>query len=560
MRILEKRLLVFARRLHAIEDFGEMVLALADEIRESVGYTTAWLSVFDLPNKQVRVLAYQGDNEEDIWTHAPVIPLADDPYLVRVFEATEPQIVHDAQTDPNVNRELVEQLGNRTIINIPMRLVDQQFGALGTGTFGDEGVRLPSEEELAHLVGLAKQLVTASARLLLQKEREEMAYKQELLARKLAERQQLESLGELAGGIAHDFNNLLMVVIASTSLLKATETDPEREADMQTILDASTRASELTRRLLALGKRQSLQLETSSLNTLVESVVSLIKRVIPADIVLNVVPADNLPPVSMDTGQIEQVLMNIALNAKDAMPNGGQLTIETEHVVIDEEFVQEHPWSRAGQYNLLSATDTGPGMPADVLSKIFEPFYTTKKSHKGSGLGLSVCRGIVEQHGGMILGYSEPDVGATFKVYLPVAKSPATTIGAVNDGPVPRGNERLLIADDGEEVRLVVQRILERAGYSVVAVSDGEQALQASLAEDFDLVILDAVMPKMGGRATFDAMRSHSPNLPVLFASGYGAEELSARFLSDISAPMLPKPFNPDHLLRMVRSLLDAKN
>tara|TARA_R110002096_G_scaffold42143_2_gene113510 strand:+ start:29848 stop:31530 length:1683 start_codon:yes stop_codon:yes gene_type:complete len=559
MRNLDKRLLIFARRLHSIENFGDMVLATANEIRESVGYNMAWLSVFDLPNKQVRVLAAHGLNEDDIWTHAPVIPLADDPYLARVFEATEPQIIRDAQSDPNVNREVVKQLGNRTIVNVPMRLVDQQFGALGTGTFGEEGVKLPSEEELAHLTGIAKQLVTASARLLLNIEREESARQQELLSRKLAERQQLESIGELAGGVAHDFNNLLTVVIASTSLLQATETDPERLADLQTILDASRRASELTRRLLALGQRQSLQLETGSVNTLVDSVVSMLRRVIPADIALNVLPAHDLPLVSMDSGQIEQVLMNLSLNAKDAMPNGGRLTLETEHVVINGDFVREHPWARPGRYILLTATDTGQGMAPKVLNRVFEPFFTTKSSHNGSGLGLSVCRGIVEQHGGMIHAYSEPDVGTTFKIYLPVAERAATSVGTKVTGPVPGGSERLLVADDEEQVRRIVRRILEGAGYSVVTVSDGALALEASFGEEFDLVILDAVMPNMGGRATFDALRAHSPTLPILFASGYGAEELSARFLSDISAPMLPKPFDPDGLLRMVRCLLDAK-
>lgn len=560
MNDLDKRLLVFARQLHAIEDFGGMVSATSDEIRESMGYAIAWISVFDIPNRTLRLLAFRGDREEDVWAHAPVMPFDDDPYGVRIFEATEPEIIRDAREDPTLNQDLLKKFDYRTIINVPIRLVDQPFGMLGTGTFGDEGVRLPTTEELAHLVGISSQLVTTSARLVLDIERKDSARKREALSAKLAERQKLESLGELAGGVAHDFNNLLTVVIATASLLKSTEADPIRGAEMQTILDASTRASELTRRLLALGKRQALQLSTSSLNELLESVVSMLRRVIPADIVVNVVPAYDLPLVSMDIGQIEQVLMNLSLNARDAMPDGGRLTLETEHVVINEEFVREHPWAKTGRYTLLTATDTGQGMPAEVLGRVFEPFFTTKTSQKGSGLGLSVCRGIVEQHGGMIHGYSEPDVGTTFKIYLPVAERPATAVGTKVDGPVPGGSERVLVADDEEQVRRVVRRVLEAAGYSVTTVSDGTQAVQASLDEDFDLVILDAVMPNLGGRAAFDALRSHKPQLPVLFASGYGAEELSARFLSDIDAPLLSKPFDPDRLLRLVRSLLDGKH
>ncbi len=558
MILFEKRLLVFARRLHAIEDFDEMVKAVGVEIQESTGYNMAWLAIFDLPKNRVRVLAAKGNIEEDFLTHTSVMPFADDPYLMRMFEATEPQIIRDAQIDPNVNREIVEQLGNRTLINIPIRLVDQQFGSLGTGTFGDEGVRMPSDEELAHLVGISEQLVTASARLVLKKEREEAAERLELFDRKLAERQKVESLGELAGGIAHDFNNLLMVVISSASLLLDAETDPQREADLQSILDASARASELTRRLLALGKRQSLQYETASLNTLVDSVVSMLKRLIPADIVLDIVLAEDLPLVSMDTGQIEQVLLNLALNAKDAMPNGGRLALETEHVDIDREFVREHPWAQFGRYALLTATDTGRGMTPDVLKKVFVPFYTTKSSCNGSGLGLSVCRGIIEQHAGFIHGESKLGVGTTFKIYLPIGERPAAAVGTELVSPTLGGTERLLFADDEEQVRRVVKRILEKAGYSVVAVSDGALALKAALSEDFDLVILDVVMPIMGGRAAFDALRSHNPQLPVLFASGYGADELSARFLADIDVPLLAKPFTPDSLLRMVRNMLDG--
>jgi len=557
MNALEKRLLVFARTLHAIEDFGSMVSATADEIRESIGYSVAWISVFDIPAQEARILAVQGDNEADIWALAPIIPLTDDPYLARVFQATEPQILEDAQLALDVNRELVEQLGNRTLINIPMRLVDQPFGALGTGTFGDEGVQLPSDDELAHLVGIAQQLVTASARLVLNVEREALAREQEEMSRRLSERQRLESLGELAGGVAHDFNNLLTVVIATASLLQADEADPLRHAEMQTILDASTRAGELTRRLLALGKRQSLQLTTGSVNELVSSVVSMLRRVIPADIEVFVISGHDLPSVAMDAGQIEQVLMNLSLNAKDAMPDGGRLSLETEHVVVSEEFVRDHPWARTGRYILLTATDTGQGMSPEVQNRVFEPFFTTKSSHQGTGLGLSVCRGIIEQHDGMIHVYSEPNVGTTFKIYLPVAEREALAVGTKLTGPIPRGTERILIADDEEQVRRVVRRVLEGAGYSVETVSDGAQAVASLRKGDFDLVILDAVMPNMGGRAAFDALRADNPKLPVLFASGYGAEELTARFLSDIDAPLLSKPFAPDRLLRIVRSLLD---
>jgi signal transduction histidine kinase len=558
MNPLGQRLLAFARRLHSIEDFNRMVTATADEIRESIGYNVTWVSVFDLPTRTVRMLAVQGENEDDIWQHAPSFPIDDDPYMARIFDATEPQVVGDAQNDPGVNRQLVEQLGNRTIINVPMRLVDQPFGALGTGTFGDEGVRLPTPEKLDHLVGIAAQLVTAAARLVLAAEREQAARHREEFNRRLLERQRLESLGELAGGVAHDFNNLLTIVMATASMLQRTEPEPRRKADLQTILDASSRAGALTRRLLALGQRQPLQLTNASMNDVVAAVVELLRRVVPADIQIEVFAGDELPLVAMDIGQLEQVIVNLSLNARDAMRAGGRLTFKTESAVLADDFVELHPWSRVGRYVLLTVTDSGQGIPPDVLGRIFEPFFSTKKARGGTGLGLAVCRGIIEQHGGFVHAYSELAVGSSFKIYLPVGGSIAPAALVEGQGPAPGGTERILLADDEELIRRVSSQILEDAGYTIVTAEDGVEAVRAVADGDFDLVILDAVMPNMTGRAAFDAIRKAKPGVRVLFASGYGAEELSARFLSDADAPLLAKPFGPDQLLRTVRALLDS--
>ncbi len=555
MNALEKRLLVFARRLHEIDDFNGMVRAMVDEIRESVGYNMAWLAVFDAEKRLVRVLAVHGDSEEDVWKHATSFPIDDDPYMVRLYNAYEPQIVRDAQTDPNVNRAVVEQLGNRTIINIPMRLVDQPFGALGTGTFGDEGVHLPTDVELAHLVGIANQLVTAGARLVLHAEREAAALAQEQLSRRLADQQRLDSLGELAGGVAHDFNNLLTVVIATTSLLQATETDPLRQAEMQTILDASSRGAELARRMLALGKRQSLRFSQASINDLVEATVTLLRRVIPAHISIDVQAGESLPPLSIDAGQIEQVLMNLALNARDAMPNGGRLRLETRQVLLAEN--DAFGLGRSGPYIKVAVADSGCGMPEEVLARVFEPFYTTKSANKGTGLGLAVCRGIVEQHDGFIQAQSQLDKGTTFEMYLPLSSREQTTSKQASSKQALGGSESILIADDEEQVGHVVRRILEEAGYSVETVPDGAVAIEALRNREFALVILDAVMPNVSGREAFEAIRKFKPTQRILFSSGYGAEELSARFLSDVDAPLLPKPFAPNALLQMVREILD---
>jgi signal transduction histidine kinase len=210
--------------------------------------------------------------------------------------------------------------------------------------------------------------------------------------------------------------------MASTSLLMAGERDPKRRDEMENILDAATRASELTRRLLALGKRQPLQIAATNITSLIDSVVTMIRRVIPADIEIDVLNGHSLPMVLVDAGQVEQVLMNLCLNARDAMQGGGRLTIETEHVVINGDFTREHPWARPGRYVLLAVTDTGAGKSAEVLERVFEPFFTTKSAKGGTGLGLAVSRGIIEQHGGLLHAYSEPNIGTTFKVLFSVGR------------------------------------------------------------------------------------------------------------------------------------------
>jgi CheY-like chemotaxis protein len=211
-----------------------------------------------------------------------------------------------------------------------------------------------------------------------------------------------------------------------------------------------------------------------------------------------------------------------------------------------------------GHYVLVAITDTGAGMPAEVVERIFEPFFTTKGEGHGTGLGLAVCRGIVEQHGGLIHVYSEPNVGTTFKVYLPVAEGAAVPVVPELSTEAPTGTERVLVADDQLHVRRVVERILTRAGYSVVGVADGKAAVEAALRERFDLVLLDAVMPELGGRAAYEQIRKAIPDVRVLFASGYGGDELTARFLADTDVPLLRKPFDPHLLLRTMRAVLDA--
>lgn len=414
----DARLLAFARRLQAFQTFDELIDELCNEVRAAVGYSTAWLAIFDEDGEHVRVLATQGDMAEPIWERAAVIPVDGDPYMERIRDDRTVQIVEDAQVADDVNRDIVTALGNRTIVNVPLTLIDRPFGAIGTGTFGDEGVRVPSRADLAYLEAMGQQLVMASARILLDQQRKEAAAEREALMRQLEQRQRLESLGRLAGGVAHEFNNLLTVVHGSASLLLLEEDDPEKVEELRVIIDAAERSEQLTRKLLAMGKRQPLRLEVTELDAIVRDAQALMRPVVPKGVELECSVEEGMR-VRVDAAQVEQLLLNLVLNACDAMPEGGRVTVRGDAVELDERFAEEHVWARPGLYAQVVVEDTGVGMEPELLARIFEPFFTTKPEEKGSGLGLAISRGVAEQHGGFLHATSVPGEGSRFALYLP---------------------------------------------------------------------------------------------------------------------------------------------
>ena len=271
------------------------------------------------------------------------------------------------------------------------------------------------------------------------------------------------------------------------------------------------------------------------------------------------IPSPRLGRVYADRGMIEQVLMNLSVNARDAMPVGGRLNIETENVLITEEYCRDHVWAKPGRYVLVSITDTGCGMDRETMSRVFEPFFTTKGMNQGTGLGLSMVYGIVKQHNGMITVYSEVDKGTTFKVYLPHSERAAEDVGTKIEGEVPRGDETILVVEDDEAVRGLTRQVLEAAGYTVLEAVDGRDALQCFRKhhDHIHLTLLDVVMPGMGGREAYKEMLKVNPELKALFASGYSENAIHTNFVLDSGLALLKKPYSRDELLRAVRRLLD---
>jgi PAS domain S-box-containing protein len=377
----------------------------------------------------------------------------------------------------------------------------------------------------------------------------------------LQESQKLESVGRLAGGVAHDFNNLLSVIISYADFAAAAlrEGDPAR-ADVLEIRKAGERAATLTRQLLAFSRRQVLEPRLVDLNEVVGGIEGMLRRLLGEDIEIAFRPAEGLGSVRADPGQIEQVLVNLAINARDAMPEGGRLTIETAHVELDEDYAARHVSVLPGCYVLLSLTDTGCGMDAKVRERLFEPFFTTKEVGKGTGLGLSTCYGIVKQSGGTIWVYSEPGQGTTFKVYLPRVDAPAT--GGTRRSPVTmaRGTETVLLVEDEGAVCSLSERILRSAGYEVLAASNGGEALLLfeERGSDVDLLLTDVVMPRVSGRALAARLTTLRPGLKVLYMSGYPDDAIVHHGVIDPGTRFIGKPFSSAELTRKVREVLDT--
>jgi signal transduction histidine kinase len=554
------RLLAFARELQRASTFQELLEITRLEAQASAGYPHVWLFISDNEEvKEMRLIDYAGSQRDLAWEVAPLLKVEGDTLMEQIISSDEPVVVEDARTDPRTNKALVEALGNRTIINIPLLLVDKPFGAFGLGTFGDEeGCRVPTQEQLDYLVGMASQLSVAASRIRFLDANRRATLQRIELERRVLEHQKLESLGLLAGGIAHDFNNLLTVILAGTALTRLSIDEPEKAVgELDAVVAAAERARDLTRQLLAMSRSQPLELRPLDVNDRLKQLLALLNRVLSESITLELIEGVRLPLVEGDAAQLDQVFMNLCINARDAMPAGGKITIETEQVLLNADFVTAHPWATSGRYVMVTVTDTGTGMPKQVVERVFEPFFTTKKEHGGTGLGLAVAYGVVRQHRGLLHCYSEPGVGTVFKIYLPVHVRVATDIADKVEGAAPRGYEKILLGEDDAAVRGATVRVLESAGYSVVAVENGAAACQAAARNRFDLVLLDVIMPEMSCRDALRGLKAELPDARYILASGYTADVNVDDLLRD-GTVLLEKPYDPGQLLRLVRQMLDA--
>ena len=382
------------------------------------------------------------------------------------------------------------------------------------------------------------------------------------LEEQLLQAQKMESVGRLAGGVAHDFNNLLTAIIGySQLLLERLDATSSMRQEVEQILKAGRRAAALTEQLLTFSRRQRLEPKRINLNDTIADLMKMLRRLIGADVEVVVHIDASLPSVLADPVHVEQVLMNLAVNARDAMPRGGRLVIQTQGLDLDEEYCHAHSWARPGRFAEIRVTDRGVGMDPETLQHIFEPFYTTKDLGKGTGLGLAVVYGIIQQHGGLIHVSSVPGEGSSFRILFPACDGAAEQLVERAEPPLRGGTETILIAEDEEPLRTLAAQLLSELGYTVLIASDGEEALKIykDPGVQIDLMLLDIVMPRMSGRQVYEAIRKLGSNTPTIFISGYAPEGTRVSFGDELGAPLIQKPYSIGDLGRKVREALDKR-
>lgn len=547
-----------------VKDRESLFQSICEIAIEFGQFSMAWIAVFEGDGCDMKKVACglppalsldpeEIERDATLFSCVPLLPVLREGKIIVYHNIAELRHLGDW-------REAALRHSYRAAAIVPVRCRDEVVGALNlysqtVGYFTDS-------EELALLEEIGLDISFALGTIQSEAEHQKAREEQAKLEEQLRQAQKMESIGRLAGGIAHDFNNLLGVIIgySDIALRNLPAADP-RGKPLEEVKKAGERAAQLTHQLLAFSRKQVIDPKVFDLNTAVGELTRMLERMIGEDIELNMILADHLGRIKADRGQIEQVLMNLVVNARDAMPVGGKITIETSDVDLDEAYAHEHFPVVAGSYVMLAVSDTGIGMSPEIQKHIFEPFFTTKEQGKGTGLGLSTVYGIVRQSGGYVWVYSEPDHGTTFKVYLPRVKSEEESPTQVKAKRILGGTETILLVEDEAGIRKLTQECLASKGYMVLSARDGLEALKIAEqhGEAIDLLLTDVVLPGLGGPKLAKQYLGLHPETQVLYMSGYTDDAIIHHGVLDQGIAFLQKPFTIDDLWLKVRAILDAK-
>ena len=562
------------RELVAISKCNQVLIRAVDEqimindicrvICEDAGYLMVWVgSAENDVEKTIRPVAWAG--QEEGYLEQGKISWGDSKHgrgpAGEAVRTGSMVCVQDAAADPRFDpwRESAEQRGFRSTIALPLKDENgDTFGVLGIYS-GEVNAFTPDETRLLDELSDDLAFGIIALRTRAERKRAEAALRES--EEQLRQAQKMEAVGQLAGGVAHDFNNLLTVISGCSEMVMGSleEGDPNREL-MAQIQKAGDRAANLIRQLLAFSRKQVLQPQVVNLNTLIDGLRKMIERLIGENIELTVDPAENLGMAKVDAAQFEQVIVNLAVNARDAMPDGGRLRIETHNSEIDDTYARHHAEVKPGRYVQVAVSDVGQGMDEATLAHIFEPFFTTKAPGKGTGLGLSMAYGFVKQSGGHIEVFSQSGRGTTFIVYLPRTEEKPHSKAARPKLESPKGTETILLVEDEDSLRNLTGHMLQSNGYVVLEARDGQEAIEIADKHPgaIQLLVTDLVMPRLSGRQLAERLRRTRNAMRVLFISGYSDEEATRQGALESSGAFLQKPFNANGLFRKVRAVLDA--